>query len=128
MRWPARVALMIPLIAPAATALAVDRGQFGDVPEHIRKWFKDARSPEGVPCCDVSDGYRTEYDVRGGVYWVPIDGVWREVPEKAVIRTGGNPTGNLTTRQGVSRHSEPPTRPIDRAMTTITRLLRPGAS
>ncbi len=93
MRWPPRVALMIPLMMPAATTYAVDRGQFGDVPEHIRKWFKDARSPEGVPCCDVSDGYRTEYDVRSGVYWVPIEGVWREVPEKAVIRTGGNPTG-----------------------------------
>ncbi len=93
MRWPARVALTIPLVLFAATASAVDRGQYADVPEHIRKWFKDARIPAGVPCCDVSDGYRTEYDVRAGAYWVPIDGVWREVPERAVIRTGGNPTG-----------------------------------
>lgn len=104
MRWPARVAVTVPLILFAASAFAVDRGQFGDVPEHIRKWFKDARSPEGVPCCDVSDGHRTDYEVRGGVYWVPIDGVWREVPDKAVIRTGGNPTGGAVvwylTHQG----------------------------
>ncbi len=47
MRWPARVALTIPLVLFAATASAVDRGQYADVPEHIRKWFKDARSPAG---------------------------------------------------------------------------------
>ncbi|WP_425990194.1 hypothetical protein [Afipia sp. DC4300-2b1] len=93
MRWPLRLALMIPLTLSAAAALAVDRGQFGDVPEHIRKWFKDARSPAGVPCCDVSDGHRTDYDVREGSYWVPIEGSWWLVPEKAIIRTGGNPTG-----------------------------------
>lgn len=93
MRCRSRIALMIPLTMFASMAFAVDRGQFSDVPDHIRKWFKDARSPAGVPCCDVSDGHRTDYDVRGGVYWVPIDGVWWEVPEKAVIRTGGNPTG-----------------------------------
>jgi hypothetical protein len=93
MRWRARVAVVIPLMLIAAAASAVDHGQFGHVPEHIRKWFKEARSPAGVPCCDVSDGFRTEYEVRNGAYWVPIDGVWWEVPEKAVIKTGGNPTG-----------------------------------
>jgi hypothetical protein len=84
---------MIPLTLPAVGAFAVDRGQFGDVPEPIRKWFKDARSPDGVPCCDVSDGHRTDYEVRHGAYWVPIEGEWHEVPDRAVIKTGGNPTG-----------------------------------
>lgn len=93
MRGPTRVALTISLVLFAAAAGAVDHGQFADVPEHIRKWFKDARSPAGVPCCDVSDGHRTDYDVRQGAYWVPIDGVWWLVPDKAIIRTGGNPTG-----------------------------------
>ena len=104
MRWPARVALSVPLILLAATAFAVDRGQYGDVPEHIRKWFKDARSPAGVPCCDVSDGYRTDYEVRGGAYWVPINGEWREVPDRAVIRTGGNPTGGAVAFWESHRH------------------------
>lgn len=93
MRLPTRVVLMMPLILFAVTAHAVDRGQFDDVPDHIRQWFKSARSPAGVPCCDVADGHRTEYDVRAGAYWVPIDGVWWQVPEKAVIRDGGNPIG-----------------------------------
>ena len=101
MRWPSRVALMIPLMLFATATFAVDRGQFADVPEHIRKWFKDARSPAGVPCCDVSDGHRTDYDVRGGNYWVPIEGTWWLVPEKAIIRTGGAVVWYVTLRGNI---------------------------
>jgi len=68
-------------------------GQFENVPDHIRAWFKGVRSLEGAPCCDISDGHRTNYDVRSGRYWVPIDGVWWQVPEAAVIRNAGNPLG-----------------------------------
>ena len=50
-------------------------------------------APNGVPCCDISDGHRTEYDVRGGAYWVPIEGQWIEVPARAIIRDRGNPVG-----------------------------------
>jgi len=39
-----------------------------------------------VPCCDISDGHRTDYDVRDGAYWVPIEGQWMAVPERAIIR------------------------------------------
>ena len=73
------------LISVSGTALAVDRGQFENVPDDIRAWFKGVRSPAGVPCCDISDGHRTEYDVRAGAYWVPINGLWWRVPEKAII-------------------------------------------
>jgi hypothetical protein len=35
-------------------------------------------APNGVPCCDISDGHRTTYEVRAGAYWVsdrrPVDG------------------------------------------------------
>ena len=75
----------------SGTALAVDRGQFENVPDDIRAWFKGVRSPAGVPCCDISDGHRTEYDVRSGAYWVPINGLWWQVPEKAIVRNAGNP-------------------------------------
>ncbi len=68
----------------SGTALAVDR---------IRAWFKGVHSPAGVPCCDISDGHRTEYDVRAGAYWVPINGLWWQVPEKAIVRNAGNPLG-----------------------------------
>jgi hypothetical protein len=79
------------LIFAARTARAVDRGQFENIPDDIRAWFKGVRSPDGATCCDVSDGYRTIYGVRAGRYWVPIDGVWWQVPERAVIRNAGNP-------------------------------------
>ncbi len=42
----------------ASAALAVDRGQFGHVPPDIRAWFKSVIAPNGVPCCDESDGHR----------------------------------------------------------------------
>ena len=81
----------LPLLASAA--LAVDRGQFGHVPPDIRAWFKSVIAPNGVPCCDELDGHRTTYDVRAGAYWVPIEGQWMQVPERAVIRDQGNPIG-----------------------------------
>src|SRR5258705_659797 len=81
------------LISVSGTALAVDHGQFENVPDDIRAWFKGVRSPAGVPCCDISDGHRTEYDVRAGAYWVPINGLWWRGAEKAIIRNAGNPLG-----------------------------------
>jgi hypothetical protein len=93
MRSGMRLVFLAMSMALAPTAYAVDRGQFADVPEHIRNWFKSVVSPTGVPCCDISDGHRTEYDVRGGAYWVPIDGVWMQVPDRAIIRDRGNPVG-----------------------------------
>jgi len=93
MRLRPSLLLLGALIFAAGTARAVDRGQFENIPDDIRAWFKGVRSPDGVPCCDISDGHRTIYDVRAGRYWVPIDGVWWQVPEKSVIRNAGNPLG-----------------------------------
>lgn len=83
----------ITLMLALTTAGAVDRGQFADVPDDIRAWFKGIISPSGVPCCDISDGHRTSYEVRSGNYWVPIEGLWWQVPDRAVIRDRGNPVG-----------------------------------
>jgi hypothetical protein len=93
MRKSAQLAVMVLSAALATAALAVDRGQFENVPDNVRAWFKGIMSPAGVPCCDIADGHRTEYDVRNGAYWVPIEGLWWEVPARAVIRDGGNPVG-----------------------------------
>ncbi len=82
MRPSASLVLFVSLTFFTGAARAVDRGQFENVPNDIRTWFKGVRSPAGVPCCDISDGHRTEYDVRAGAYWVPIDGLWWQVPEK----------------------------------------------
>jgi len=79
--------------ALAGAALAFDNGQYDNVPPDIRAWFKGVIAPNGVPCCDISDGHRTEYDFREGAYWVPIEGQWMQVPAHAIIRDRGNPVG-----------------------------------
>jgi hypothetical protein len=93
MRKGTRIIVILSALAAAGSAGAVDRGQFNDVPADIRAWFKSVIAPNGVPCCDISDGHRTDYEVRGGAYWVPIEGAWMQVPAHAVITDRGNPVG-----------------------------------
>ena len=93
MRRLAHVAVLASFVTLAGAALAFDNGQYDNVPADIRAWFKSVIAPNGVPCCDISDGHRTSYDVRGGAYWVPIEGEWMMVPERAIIRDRGNPVG-----------------------------------
>jgi hypothetical protein len=93
MRRFTQVLLLACVAALTSAALAFDNGQYDDVPADIRAWFRNVLAPNGVPCCDISDGHRTEYDVRNGAYWVPIEGQWMLVPERAVIRDAGNPVG-----------------------------------
>jgi hypothetical protein len=87
------IALIACVAALTGAAHAFDHGQYKNVPADIRAWFKGVVSPGGVPCCDISDGHRTAYDLRAGAYWVPIDGLWWQVPERAIIRNQGNPVG-----------------------------------
>jgi hypothetical protein len=47
------------MIAFMGAAYAFDNGQYENVPADIRAWFKGVMSPNGVPCCDISDGHRT---------------------------------------------------------------------
>lgn len=93
MRWTARPALLMCILLLTRAAFAFDHGQFDNVPPDIRAWFKRAIAPNGVPCCDIADGHRTAYDYHDGSYWVPIEGEWMAVPERAVIRDRGNPIG-----------------------------------
>jgi hypothetical protein len=93
MRRLAHIALLACLSILATAAFAFDNGQYENVPPDIRTWFKSVMAPNGVPCCDISDGHKTEYDFREGAYWVPIEGQWMAVPERAIIRDRGNPVG-----------------------------------
>jgi hypothetical protein len=93
MRRLAQVALLACVSALTSAALAFDNGQYDNVSPNIRAWFKAVTAPNGVPCCDIADGHRTDYDFREGAYWVPIEGQWMAVPERAVIRDHGNPVG-----------------------------------
>jgi hypothetical protein len=93
MRRLAHLVLLACLSTLGNAAIAFDNGQYEDVPPDIRAWFKSVMAPNGVPCCDISDGHKTEYDFRDGAYWVPIEGQWMAVPERAIIRDRGNPVG-----------------------------------
>src|SRR5258708_37742690 len=92
-RFRALLLILGALIFVSGTARAVDRGQFENAPGDIRAWFKGVGSPRGIPCCDISDGHRTEYDVRDGAYWVPINGLWWRWAAKARLRHAGKPRG-----------------------------------
>src|SRR5579862_8891725 len=61
--------LSLPCAAPA-----FNNGQYDEVPDNVRSWFKSVRSPHGVPCCDIADGHRTTWDKHPGDerYWVTI--------------------------------------------------------
>jgi hypothetical protein len=75
-------------------AVARDNGQFSNVPDAVRTWFRNVKSQHGVPCCDIADGHRTEFDMRKNQYWVPIEGTWTPVPPEAVLNDVGNPVGD----------------------------------
>ena len=97
------IRLAILLILIGAPATAHDNGQFNDVPDTVRAWFKSVKSQRGIPCCDIADGHRTDYDMRENQYWVPINGAWMPVPPEAVIKDAGNPVGEAVVwyvRQG----------------------------
>lgn len=81
-------------VAMASPVFARDNGQFGNVPPDIRAWFKSVKSKNGIPCCDISDGHRTDFTMHGSVYRVPINGEWMDVPAAAVVEDSGNPTGD----------------------------------
>jgi hypothetical protein len=69
----------------------VDNGQFQDVDPLTRKWFESVRNQNGVPCCSIADGHRTDYEIRSDGYWVPLGGGMQHVPPEAVVRNAGNP-------------------------------------
>lgn len=75
-------------------ARAADNGQWKNAPDHVRQWFRSVKSKTGVPCCDIADGYRAEWDIQAGTYRVRIEGEWLDVPPEAVVDNAGNPTGD----------------------------------
>jgi hypothetical protein len=71
---------------------AFDNGQYTDVPDNVRSWFKSIHKPGGQLCCDISDGHRTTWKGdEAGRYWVPINGEWVQVPEEAVVYNSASP-------------------------------------
>jgi hypothetical protein len=97
----AAFALALVITAPAPAA---EVGQIPpDVPDNVRTWFKNLKSPGGGLCCDIADGHRTIAEQRSRTpeqaaaqlsdWWVMIEGAWRQMPQAAVITNAGNPVG-----------------------------------
>jgi hypothetical protein len=76
-----RSALFVLLLLTTAT-FARDDGRYANSP--LKQWFDSLKSGKGF-CCAEADGRETEYDIRESRYWVPVNGVWTEVPDDAVI-------------------------------------------
>lgn len=91
---PIALACLATVCAMPLGVRARDVGQFTHAPQHLKDWFNGLKAPKsGTLCCAEADGRRTEFVVRDGTYWVPIDGTWYAIPSDAVVRGSGNPTG-----------------------------------
>jgi hypothetical protein len=78
------VGLVTVAAAAPRSAPARDDGRYEAAPAHIKTWFRSLKSPKGAaPCCDEADGHRTEYQVRGGAYWVPVEGNGTRSPRRS---------------------------------------------
>ena len=65
MRLHALLLVFGALILASGTVRGVDRGQFEDVPDNTRAWFKGMRSPSGAVCCDISDWASNDLRCKG---------------------------------------------------------------
>lgn len=85
------------LVTAAAVARERYAGEFDSIPQATRDWFNSVKSPNGVPCCSVSDGHHTTWRTAGNGVEVPIgeesDGSphWVPVPPESIIYNAGNP-------------------------------------
>lgn len=96
--------ILAAMLAPCAlTQARNDDGRFDNVDPQTREWFESVRSPRGIACCSVADGRATEWDMRQGKYWVPIEGTWTVVPDDAVVQGARNPNGQAIVWLGHSQ-------------------------
>jgi hypothetical protein len=77
-----RSALFVLLLVLTTTALARDDGRYAN--NLLKPWFDSLKSAKGL-CCGEADGRETEYDTRESHYWVPVNGVWTQVRDDAVL-------------------------------------------
>jgi hypothetical protein len=81
----------------SSSALAKDHGQWDSyrLTDEQRVWFKSVTNRAGNKCCDDGDGYPVEYEMRpDNHYWIHFHDRWFLVPDIAVVRHFGNPTGS----------------------------------
>jgi hypothetical protein len=76
---------------------AEDHGQWDTyrLTDEQRAWFRSVTNRAGNKCCDDGDGYPVEYEMRpDNHYWIHFRDRWFLVPDIAVVRRFGNPTGS----------------------------------
>ena len=88
-------ALALSLMLFSVSAHAKDHGQWGkNVSPELRAWFNSVTTSNGEKCCDDSDGYPVDYEMRAdNHYWVYFHHEWLCVPDNVVRRNYGNPVG-----------------------------------
>ncbi len=70
--------------------------------ESQKQWFKSIKAPNGVPCCDISDGHPTEMQRRADGIYIPdpihleTPRPWIKVPDSAIVKGAINPIGVAT--------------------------------
>ena len=91
----AAVALAAQMTGLTPGLYARDYGQYNDVPQHIRDWFKGLKNPRnGGSCCDQSDCARTEARTQGNARQARApNGTWLSIPDDRIVQSYGNPTG-----------------------------------
>ena len=91
----ALIVLAAHIVGLTLVVSARDYGQYGDVPQHIRDWFKALKNSRyGNSCCDESDCARTEARTHGDQWEARApDGSWVVIPPDRIVLDQGNPTG-----------------------------------
>lgn len=78
------------VLVVASPVIARDNGQFAQVDQNVRQWFRSQVSPKtGIYCCSEADGVYAEEDIREGHYWTRFpqsNGEWMQVPDDVVIK------------------------------------------
>jgi hypothetical protein len=92
--WRSVATASIALAIWGSSARSFDHGEYGNVPDNVRSWFKNLHNSQGTVCCDVADGHRTTWraNEKIGGYEVLIEDQWVPVPPETVIYNSGNPT------------------------------------
>lgn len=98
---------IIPYDRSSHPQLAKDQTRWSDISPKTRAWFQSVKTKDGVSCCDIADGHRTEYDMHDGAYWVPIEGKWLRVPDEAVLKDAGNPVGEAIVWYSIYSGAKP---------------------
>ncbi len=92
------IAVLLLTLGMRAHARTHYAGEWDKVDPAVRSWFRNLKSPHGVPCCNIADGHSTEEDIRQNAYWIPNPAAlgakeWIQVPPEAVVYNAGNPIG-----------------------------------